>query len=186
MTAGTGIVTLPLVFPIHNSENRDPFDCAPHPARATRPRPQSDQTACEAIRHARERRGAIMNEANADPAFEARRLKSAPGWYVRVAWAHGNATTFRLRVPTGSPALDRNQGARLGLPANPRLVQGPRRLTWPGRAISAPRRGRRARRLPHAMGAPAPGGTPAGGSPWASPVAGSPARSTAWGAARRR
>jgi hypothetical protein len=89
MSAGTCIVTLPLVFPIHNSENRDPFDCAPTSARATRPRPQSDQTACEAIRHARERRGAIMNDANAHPAFEARRLKSAPGWYVRVAWAHG-------------------------------------------------------------------------------------------------
>jgi hypothetical protein len=33
--------------------------------------------------------GAIMNEANAHPSFEARRLKSAPGWYVRVAWAYG-------------------------------------------------------------------------------------------------
>jgi hypothetical protein len=30
-----------------------------------------------------------MNESNADPAFEARRLTSAPGWYVRVAWSHG-------------------------------------------------------------------------------------------------
>ena len=30
-----------------------------------------------------------MNESNADPAFEVRRLKSAPGWYVRGAWAHG-------------------------------------------------------------------------------------------------
>jgi hypothetical protein len=29
-----------------------------------------------------------MNESNADPAFEARRLTSAPGWYVRVA-SHG-------------------------------------------------------------------------------------------------
>jgi len=29
-----------------------------------------------------------MNEPNGDPAFEARRLKSAPG-YVRVAWSHG-------------------------------------------------------------------------------------------------
>jgi hypothetical protein len=42
MTAGTNIVTLPLVFPIHNSENRDPFDCAPHlsagkPARRRNP-----------------------------------------------------------------------------------------------------------------------------------------------------
>jgi hypothetical protein len=33
--------------------------------------------------------GDMMNETNADPVFEARRLKSAPGWYVRVAWAHG-------------------------------------------------------------------------------------------------
>ena len=30
-----------------------------------------------------------MNESNADPAFEAGRLTSAPGWYVRVAWSHG-------------------------------------------------------------------------------------------------
>jgi hypothetical protein len=30
-----------------------------------------------------------MNEASAHPSFEARRLKSAPGWYVRVAWAYG-------------------------------------------------------------------------------------------------
>jgi hypothetical protein len=30
-----------------------------------------------------------MNESNADPCFEVRRLKSAPGWYVRAAWAHG-------------------------------------------------------------------------------------------------
>jgi hypothetical protein len=30
-----------------------------------------------------------MNELNTDPVFEARRLKSAPGWYVRVAWSHG-------------------------------------------------------------------------------------------------
>jgi hypothetical protein len=30
-----------------------------------------------------------MNESNADPAFKARRLTSAPGWYVRVAWSHG-------------------------------------------------------------------------------------------------
>jgi hypothetical protein len=29
-----------------------------------------------------------MNESNADLAFEARRLTSAPGWYVRVA-SHG-------------------------------------------------------------------------------------------------
>jgi hypothetical protein len=31
----------------------------------------------------------MMNETNTDPAFEARRLTSAPGWYVRVAWSHG-------------------------------------------------------------------------------------------------
>jgi hypothetical protein len=30
-----------------------------------------------------------MNESNAEPAFETRQLKSAPGWYVRVAWSHG-------------------------------------------------------------------------------------------------
>jgi hypothetical protein len=26
-----------------------------------------------------------------DPVFEARRLKSAPGWYVRVLWRYGQA-----------------------------------------------------------------------------------------------
>lgn len=30
-----------------------------------------------------------MGEAKPDPAFEARRLKSAPGWYVRVTWRYG-------------------------------------------------------------------------------------------------
>jgi hypothetical protein len=30
-----------------------------------------------------------MNEQNGDPVFEARRLKLAPRWYVRVAWSHG-------------------------------------------------------------------------------------------------
>src|SRR5712671_5208651 len=30
-----------------------------------------------------------MDEANSNPGFEARRLKSAPGWYVRVAWPGG-------------------------------------------------------------------------------------------------
>ena len=31
----------------------------------------------------------IMDELNSNPAFEARRLKSACGWYVRVAWPNG-------------------------------------------------------------------------------------------------
>jgi hypothetical protein len=39
--------------------------------------------------------GAIMNELSAEPTFEARRSKSAPGWYVRVAWSHGK----RAHVP---------------------------------------------------------------------------------------
>jgi hypothetical protein len=30
-----------------------------------------------------------MNEASSKPAFEARPLKSARGWYVRVAWPNG-------------------------------------------------------------------------------------------------
>ena len=30
-----------------------------------------------------------MGEAKPDPAFEARQLKSAPGWYVRVTWRYG-------------------------------------------------------------------------------------------------
>jgi hypothetical protein len=30
-----------------------------------------------------------MDESNSDPAFEARHLKSAIGWYVRVAWPNG-------------------------------------------------------------------------------------------------
>jgi hypothetical protein len=30
-----------------------------------------------------------MDESNSNPAFEARQLKSAIGWYVRVAWSNG-------------------------------------------------------------------------------------------------
>jgi hypothetical protein len=30
-----------------------------------------------------------MNESNPNPAFEARALTSACGWYVRVAWPNG-------------------------------------------------------------------------------------------------
>ena len=30
-----------------------------------------------------------MDKSNANPAFEARHLKSAIGWYVRVAWPNG-------------------------------------------------------------------------------------------------
>ena len=30
-----------------------------------------------------------MNEPSSNPAFEARPLKSARGWYVRVAWPNG-------------------------------------------------------------------------------------------------
>ena len=30
-----------------------------------------------------------MDEPNSNPAFEARRLKSACGWYIRVAWPNG-------------------------------------------------------------------------------------------------
>jgi hypothetical protein len=32
-----------------------------------------------------------MDEQNSNPAFEARRLQSAPGWYVRVSWPHGKS-----------------------------------------------------------------------------------------------
>jgi len=35
------------------------------------------------------REAAIVNQPNANPAFEARPLKSASGWYVRVAWPNG-------------------------------------------------------------------------------------------------
>jgi len=31
----------------------------------------------------------IMDEPNSNPGFEVRRLKSASGWYVRVAWPNG-------------------------------------------------------------------------------------------------
>jgi hypothetical protein len=31
----------------------------------------------------------IMDESNSNAAFEARQLKSAIGWYVRVAWPNG-------------------------------------------------------------------------------------------------
>ena len=35
------------------------------------------------------REAAIVNQPSANPAFEARPLKSASGWYVRVAWPNG-------------------------------------------------------------------------------------------------
>jgi hypothetical protein len=35
------------------------------------------------------REAPIMNEPSSKPAFEARPLKSARGWYVRVAWPNG-------------------------------------------------------------------------------------------------
>jgi len=31
----------------------------------------------------------IMDDPNSNPTFEARRLKSACGWYARVAWPNG-------------------------------------------------------------------------------------------------
>jgi hypothetical protein len=31
----------------------------------------------------------VMDEPNSNPAFEAHRLTSASGWYVRVAWPNG-------------------------------------------------------------------------------------------------
>jgi hypothetical protein len=31
----------------------------------------------------------IIDEPNSNPGFEVRRLKSASGWYVRVAWPDG-------------------------------------------------------------------------------------------------
>jgi len=30
-----------------------------------------------------------IGENKSDPSFEAHRLKSAPGWYVRVSWRYG-------------------------------------------------------------------------------------------------
>jgi hypothetical protein len=32
-----------------------------------------------------------MGDQNSNPTFEARRLQSAPGWYVRVSWPHGKS-----------------------------------------------------------------------------------------------
>jgi hypothetical protein len=34
-------------------------------------------------------RSAIMDNPSSNPTFEARRLASASGWYVRVAWSNG-------------------------------------------------------------------------------------------------
>ena len=35
------------------------------------------------------REAPIVDELSTNPAFEARPLKSASGWYVRVAWSNG-------------------------------------------------------------------------------------------------
>jgi hypothetical protein len=44
---------------------------------------------------------------SSNPAFEARRLTTAFGWYVRVAWLNGQAGAYSwLRLEAGSAALD--------------------------------------------------------------------------------
>jgi hypothetical protein len=63
--------------------------CAAHFRKAQPRDPSLEQNNARKSSAVRQCQGAIMNESNADPAFEVRRLKSAPGWYVRVAWAHG-------------------------------------------------------------------------------------------------
>jgi hypothetical protein len=68
------------------NERRTGF--APHDRPQARAR-GLEQTASEKVLPANSLHGEIMNELNVEPAFEARRLKSAPGWYVRVAWSHG-------------------------------------------------------------------------------------------------
>ena len=40
------------------------------------------------------REAPIVNQPSANPAFEARPLKSASGWYVRVAWPNGKREHF--------------------------------------------------------------------------------------------
>jgi hypothetical protein len=44
---------------------------------------------CFALRPGVFREAPIMEEPSSNPAFEARPLKSASGWYVRVAWPNG-------------------------------------------------------------------------------------------------
>jgi hypothetical protein len=67
-----------------------------------------------------------MNESNADPAFEAGRLTSAPGWYVRVA-SHGKCNHIPGFV-SQSEAMDRNESGSLGVRTDTLIVQGRRRL----------------------------------------------------------
>jgi hypothetical protein len=71
-----------------------------------------------------------MNESNADPAFEAGRLTSAPGWYVRVA-SHAKCNHIPGFVSPGSEAMDRNKSAFLGVRTDTLIVQGRRRLGDP-------------------------------------------------------
>jgi hypothetical protein len=47
-----------------------------------------------------------MNEPSSKPAFEARPLKSARGWYVRVAWSNGK----RDHVPGFVPQQEAQRG----------------------------------------------------------------------------
>jgi hypothetical protein len=78
------------VFPIHNSPIAIRHGAAVSArAQLVDRHPAWNKTAREKVLPARQSHGEIMNEPNGDPAFEARRLKSAPGWYVRVAWSHG-------------------------------------------------------------------------------------------------
>src|SRR5271167_5102724 len=90
----------------------------------------------------------------------------------------------RIHFATGSVAMDRDESALLGLRADPRIVQGHRRVILTrglaghaafAAAVSAPRHGRVQRPL-HANQAPrAPRGRPAGGSTWACPASAFPA-----------
>jgi hypothetical protein len=88
--AAIDIVIFLSMFPIHNS----PIAIRRGVATSARTHPVDrhpawNKTAREKVLPVRQSHGAIMNEPNGDPAFEVRRLKSAPGWYVRVAWSHG-------------------------------------------------------------------------------------------------
>jgi hypothetical protein len=89
-------VTISSAFGPHNANRgfalaffATPVSATPRPVDAARNQRTSFPVDLWDVRTPSILEGNLMNECNADPSFEVRRLKSAPGWYVRAAWAHG-------------------------------------------------------------------------------------------------
>src|SRR5260370_26232833 len=84
------------------------------------------------------RRFLIMDEPNSNPAFEARRLKSACGWYVRVAWPNGKRDHIPGFLSQHEAQCLIEGKSRRGCPSEAM----PHRFIWPSRDRILARRAR--------------------------------------------